>query len=167
MSSVRHHKKKLASLSALGALGAENLSRGDSPDIIAAVTESTILEKPSKECAGYIEHFLRWHISLSGGKDMTWILHLNGTNACQVCYHDKDGLFAEMEACMKCHEPFAVHFKHFHHCRKCLSVLNPDPKVCKLCFLDAKHKVHTKLCHVDNKVKSAMERMRLQFGLHF
>ncbi|VDN29480.1 unnamed protein product [Dibothriocephalus latus] len=98
---------------------------------------------------------------------MTWILHLNGTKACQVCYSGKGGLFEDLDACMECHKPFAVHFKHFPHCLKCLSMFKPDPKVCNPCFLDAKHKVHTKLCAVDNRVKTAMDRMRLQFGLHF
>ncbi|VDN17101.1 unnamed protein product [Dibothriocephalus latus] len=154
-------------LSVLGASESKHIVRKDLKHVTSVVATSTILGKPPSECAGYIEHFLRWHISVSGGKDMTWILHLNGTKACQICYHGQDGLFEDMEACMECHLPFADHLHHSSHCRQYLHVLIPDPKACKHCFVDAKHKVHTALCHVDTKVRTAMDRMHLHFGWHF
>ncbi|BHF70099.1 hypothetical protein SprV_0301314900 [Sparganum proliferum] len=154
----------------LGVLESKAVSKKDTKRVDSLVGESSLLLNPPPGCKDYLEHFLKWHISVSGGGgggDISWILHLNGTAACQKCYSTKGGLFEDLEACMECHKPYAAKLKHSSYCLRCLDVLKPDRSACHLCFLDVKHKVQTTICRVESKVKTAIEKMRMKFHQWF
>ncbi|VDK47781.1 unnamed protein product [Dibothriocephalus latus] len=102
---------------------------------------------------------MRWHLAATDGEDRTWILQLNNSEACQICYN---GYFENgMDACLQCHKPLAAQLKHLSHCRDCLSAWRPHRSDCHLCFLEPKHMVRTTLCRLNTEVKTAIERMNL------
>ncbi|KAL7059090.1 hypothetical protein AAHC03_013877 [Spirometra sp. Aus1] len=151
----------------LGVLETKAASKADTKHVDSLVGESALLLNPPPSCENYLEHFLKWHIAVSGGGDISWILHLNGTAACQQCYSIKGGLFEDLEACMECHKPFAAKLKHSPYCLRCLDILKPDRSACHLCFLDVKHKVQSTICRVESKVKTVIDKMRLKFHQWF
>ncbi|VDN32864.1 unnamed protein product [Dibothriocephalus latus] len=127
-----------------------------------------LLQEAPPQCKEHIQQLLRWYSSLSNGEDVSRIVHLNDTTACQQCFSGKQSNpISNQNACMECHRPYAGKLKQSSNCRKCFNVLKPNHDACRLCFLDVKHKVKTSTSGTKNKIKTAMDKMRLKFRKWF